>query len=115
METIDLRLINLHKSHHRQGDDGLDVPLDHGQLRHHLLGVRRRALAFVVDVPVDPSGHRQAGEVLHLKVQLHDLHVARRIPAAHTHTQMKTNTNAARLLGLYSHSKQGWVKMTEVL
>lgn len=88
-ETIDPSLIKNHihinqailPTHHRQRDDGLNIPLDYGQLRHNLLGIWRRVLALVVNVPVDPSGHREAGEVLHLEIQLHHLHIAQHIPA----------------------------------
>lgn len=87
MEMIDLSLIKIinessyPSTHHRQGDDGLDVPLDDSQLRHNLLRVWRRVLPLVVDVPVDPSGHREACEVLHLEIQLHHLDVSQHIPA----------------------------------
>lgn len=60
-------------THHGQRKDSLDVSLDDRQLRHSLLQIRWWVAAPVVDVPHDTPGHRLTGEVLHLKVQLHDL------------------------------------------
>lgn len=67
-------------TYHRERDYGLDIPLHDCELSHHLLGVRRRILALIVDVPVDPSGHGLASEVFHLEIQLHDFSVTHNLP-----------------------------------
>lgn len=87
-------ILLLQVTHHGEWDDSLNVLLHHGQLSHHLLWVRRRVLAPVVDVPVDPPGDRLAGEVLHLKVQLHHLDIGQFIPVGNgIIEQLKRNTS----------------------